>query len=109
VEPELMQAFLESRRFRRVEPLGDYLEFAYHGYFEAVIGGEDLSGTWSVGEGDLFLTLWTLEDFDGTVGPSTGETLQLPLQCLDGRLNIEVAGLQYRHTRQAQRYCKDVH
>ena len=109
VEPELMQAFLESKRFSRVGPSGDYLEFAYHGYFQAVIGGEDMSGTWSVGEGGLLLTPWTIRDFGEYVGPSTGETLQLPLQCLDDRLNIEVAGLQYRYTGQAERYCKDEH
>ena len=84
-----MTGFLSGARFQRVGDPGQYWSFDADGTFEAVVAGERSSGEWSAGMDRLRLTALA----DG------GPDRELPLRWLDGKLNIEIDGLQYRSTR----------
>ena len=89
-----VQDFLTSGRFAGVLDRSDWWSFDANGEFEARIGDEHLSGNWSATESRL--SLQNLRVRDGTAEPYTKGDQDLELKWLDGKRNIQIAGLQYR-------------
>ncbi|MCA8941999.1 MAG: hypothetical protein KDB80_05505 [Planctomycetes bacterium] len=92
-----MCGFLAAGRLSKVGPSDerarDWFEFQADGSFTAMADGDALAGRWIATETEL-----RLADL------STGvEDRTLPLRWLDGKINVEIDGVQYRRYGPARR------
>ncbi len=92
-----MQAFLSDNSFERVGESADYWTFDADGSFEARVGGESLRGSWTADRHDLHLRDLTSGDREPGAAALPDRTSSLGW--LDGKLNIEIDGVQYRSSR----------
>lgn len=79
-----MREFLSDARFTALRDDPDWWTFHSDGTYEAHWDGGEIAGTWIATTDTLTITLRGDED------------RTLPLRWLDGKLNIEIDGKQYR-------------
>lgn len=92
--PAEVAEFLTGKTFRSIPGRKDHWEFMETGVFKARLGRAVWVGRWDVGALGLKLTKRT-RSLLGAM-PARQPDAVVPLRMLDGKLNIEIDGRQYR-------------